>query len=278
MIYYPLVDADAGRHPRHPGHHHARATCRASEQLLGDGEQWGIELSYAEQPRPEGLAQAFIIGAEFVGARAASRLVLGDNIFYGHGLRRAAGRRPRRARAGATVFAYHGDGSGALRRRRVRRARAGRSRIEEKPTAAEVATGRSPASTSTTTRSSRSPRTLKPSARGELEITDVNRAYLARASSRSSVLGRGFAWLDTGTPDSLLEAARVRRTIEQRQGLKIACPEEIAYRMGFIDREQLLGLARELAQSGYGEYLLRIAQEVGPRPGAACTAGCLSLD
>jgi glucose-1-phosphate thymidylyltransferase len=229
----------------------------AFQRLLGDGRQWGISLSYAEQPRPEGLAQALIIGRAFAGGSAVA-LVLGDNIYYGHGLPeqlRLAAQRP----SGATVFAYrvrdperygvvHFDAAGRA------------LGIEEKP-----AKPRSNyAVTGLYFYDSDAPgiaASLKPSARGELEITDVNRAYLERGALHVELLGRGFAWLDTGTYEALLQAANFIETIETRQGLKICCPEEIAYRAGYIDAVQLENLARPLAKSGYGDYLLELLQE-----------------
>lgn len=225
--------------------------------LLGDGKKWGIELEYAVQPRPEGLAQAFLIGREFIGGKP-SALILGDNIFYGQGfsgqLQRAAA-----TTEGATVFAYpvedperYGvvefDGQGRA------------VSLEEKPAqpksryavtglyfydsdVADIAAA------------------LKPSARGELEITDLNRRYLEAGKLNVEIMSRGMAWLDTGTHDSLLEAATFVHTIERRQGLNIACPEEIAYRQGFIGAQQLEALAAPIAKSGYGEYLLAILRE-----------------
>ena len=224
------------------------------QRLLGDGGQWGISLNYAEQPRPEGLAQAFIIGGRFIGADRVA-LVLGDNIFYGHGLpdqlRQAAGRED-----GATVFAYHVkdperygvvafDQSGLA------------LDIEEKPA--------KPKSSFAVTglyfydnEVLDIARALKPSARGELEITDVNRAYLRSARLRVEMFGRGIAWLDTGTHESLLQAAMFIEAIETRQGLKVSCPEEIAFRAGYIDAAQLQRLAQPLAKTGYGAYLLDV--------------------
>jgi glucose-1-phosphate thymidylyltransferase len=221
------------------------------EALLGDGSQWGIALSYAAQPRPEGLAQAFLIGRDFIGDGPVA-LVLGDNIFYGGGLS-AALQEAARPRPGATIFAYQ-----------VRNAQAygvvefdaqGRAiSIEEKPAqprshwavtglyfydnaVVDIAAG------------------LKPSARGELEITDLNNVYLQAGTLRVERLGRGAAWFDTGTHEALIEAGEFVRTIEMRQGLKIACPEEVAYHMGYIDRGRLLDAARRFANSEYGRYL-----------------------
>jgi glucose-1-phosphate thymidylyltransferase len=227
------------------------------EELLGDGKRWGIKLRYAVQPRPEGIAQAFLIGREFIGGERVA-LVLGDNIFYGHDLtdllKRAAGRS-----RGATVFAYPVNDPG---RYGVIEFDAGGKAIsiEEKPKA--------PKSRYAVTglylydgRVGEMAAKLKPSARGELEITDLNRAYLERGELEVIPMGRGLAWLDTGTHEALLEAAHFIETIERRQGLKIACPEEIAYRMGFIDGAQLEALARPLESSGYGEYLRRVLKE-----------------
>jgi len=225
-------------------------------RLLGDGHRWGISLSYAEQPKPEGLAQAFIIGKTFVGNDRVA-LVLGDNIFYGHGL-------PEQLRAaadhtsGATVFAYRvrdperygvvqfdADGN-ALD-------------IEEKPKQPKshhAVTGLYFYDNSVLDVAA----TLRPSPRGELEITDVNRAYLERRALRVEILGRGIAWLDTGTHESLLQAAMFIEAIESRQGLKVCCPEEIAFRAGYIDATRLEQLALPLAKTGYGTYLLEIAR------------------
>jgi glucose-1-phosphate thymidylyltransferase len=223
----------------------------AFEALLGDGARWGLSLSYAAQPRPEGLAQAYIIGADFVG-RSPSALILGDNIFYGHGLPELC----REAADGAgvaTVFAYHVSDPqryGVVEFDEQMRALS----IEEKPAdprsnwavtglyfydgdVVDIAAN------------------LKPSARGELEITDVNRKYLERGRLSVKIMGRGFAWLDTGTPESLTEAAEFVRVLEKRQGFKIACPEEIAFRMGFIDAHGLKACADALARSAYGQYL-----------------------
>ena len=231
------------------------------QQLLADGSQWGINLQYAVQPRPEGLAQAFIIGDKFV-ANAPSALVLGDNIFYGHDfahLLSDAGAKT----IGATVFAYHvhdperygvvsfdHDGNAI--------------NIEEKPT--------EPKSNYAVTglyfydnKVVDIAKSIKPSARGELEITTVNQAYLEQKQLSVQNMQRGYAWLDTGTHDSLLDASQFIATLEHRQGLKIACPEEIAWRNGFIDGTQLEKLAKSLSKNGYGQYLLRLLKEVGPR-------------
>jgi glucose-1-phosphate thymidylyltransferase len=227
------------------------------EQLLGDGSQWGMRLSYAPQPRPEGLAQAYIIGAEHVGDQS-SALVLGDNIFFGQGFTEVLASAGRRT-SGATVFAYMV--SDPERYGVVEFDAEGRAlSIEEKP--------QRPRSRWAVTglyfydrRAVDIARGLKPSARGELEITDLNRAYLEAGDLNVEKLGRGYAWLDTGTPDSLSEAGDFVRALEKRQGLKIACPEEIAYRMGFIDRGQLMRLSRALGSSAYGAYLADVADE-----------------
>jgi glucose-1-phosphate thymidylyltransferase len=227
------------------------------QELLGDGAAWGLEFHYAVQPRPEGLAQAFIIGAEFV-AGGPSVLVLGDNIFYGHELAdrlQAADAQ----RSGASVFAY--PVADPERYGVVEFDAAGRAiSIEEKP--------RQPRSRYAVTglyfydeQVVDIAATMKPSARGELEITDVNRVYLERGQLTVHTMGRGDAWLDTGTHDSLLEASQFIQTLEKRQGLRICCPEEIAWRSGWIDSAQLERLAAPLAKSGYGEYLLRLVHE-----------------
>lgn len=230
------------------------------EALMGDGSQWGISIQYAVQPSPDGLAQAYIIGADFVGS-SPSALILGDNIFYGHGITdlfTSAIARP----AGATVFAYHVNDPeryGVVEFDDEMRAVS----IEEKPAtpksnwavtglyfydaqAVEIAAN------------------LQPSVRGELEITDLNRVYLERGSLSVEVMGRGFAWLDTGTPDSLLEAAEFVRTMEKRQGFKIASPEEIALSMDFIDLDQMQRLIEPLGKSDYGRYLSRVAMQKSP--------------
>jgi len=225
-------------------------------QLLGTGEKWGIRLSYAEQPKPEGLAQAYIIGAEFV-AGGPSVLILGDNVYYGHGLtkllRSAAGRA-----TGASVFAYHvtdPERYGVIEFDTNGRAIS----IEEKP--------KTPRSNWAVTglyfydhQVVDIAAALKPSARGELEITDVNRTYLEMGQLQVELMGRGYAWLDTGTPDSLVEAAEFVRALEKRQGFRIACPEEIAFTSGWIGREQLAELGAELSKSSYGQYLVAIAE------------------
>jgi glucose-1-phosphate thymidylyltransferase len=226
-------------------------------RLLGDGEQWGLGLSYAEQPKPEGLAQAFIIGRDFIGDQP-SCLILGDNIFYGHGLTEAL-RRSAARDDGATIFGYYVkdperygvvefDGNGHV------------VSIEEKPE-------RPKSNYAVTGLYFYDPQVLdiaaelRPSARGELEITDVNLEYLRRDRLNVELLGRGMAWLDTGTHESLLQAANFIETIEQRQGLKIACPEEIAYQNGWIGADQIEQLASSLRHNGYGEYLLGLLRQ-----------------
>lgn len=224
------------------------------EQILGDGSQWGIHLSYAVQPSPDGLAQAFIIGESFIG-ESPSALVLGDNIFYGHELQTLLERADARD-SGATVFAYHVsdperygvaefDSSGKV------------ISLEEKPAHPKsnyAVTGlyfydQQVASLA---------RSLKPSARGELEITDLNRLYLNQSQLQVELMGRGYAWLDTGTHESLLEAGQFIAALENRQGLKVACPEEIAFRKGWISAEKVEQLAQPLAKNGYGKYLIRL--------------------
>jgi glucose-1-phosphate thymidylyltransferase len=227
------------------------------QALLGTGEKWGIRLSYAVQPKPEGLAQAFLIGREFIGKDSVA-LVLGDNIFHGHELTTLLARGASR-KNGATVFAYPVNDP---ERYGVVEFDAGGKAvsIEEKPKKPKsryAVVGLYFYDNRVVEIASR----LRPSARGELEITDVNRAYLERGELEVLAMGRGMAWLDTGTHESLMEAAQFIETIERRQGLKIACPEEVAYRMGFIAAEDLRRLAAPLAKSGYGIYLLRILEE-----------------
>jgi glucose-1-phosphate thymidylyltransferase len=228
--------------------------------LLGDGSQWGLDIRYAVQPSPGGLAQAFIIGREFLGG-AASALVLGDNVFYGHDLPGKL-RRAHARTTGGTVFAYHVHDP--ERYGVVEFDSGGRAiSLEEKPA--------QPRSNYAVTglyfydaRVVDIAASLKPSARGELEITDVNKTYLASGELDVEIMGRGFAWLDTGTHESLLEASRFIETIERRQALKIACPEEIAYRSGWIDATQLQLLAHKLKKSTYGDYLLQVLREPFP--------------
>ena len=230
-------------------------------QLLGDGSQWGLNFSFAVQPSPDGLAQAFLIGASFIGG-AATALVLGDNIFYGHDFARMLSNAVQRE-DGATVFAYHVQDP---QRYGVAEfdARGKVLSLEEKPAQPKsnyAVTGlyfydRDAVSAA---------RQLKPSARGELEITDLNRAYLERGKLNVEIMGRGYAWLDTGTHESLLEASQFIATLETRQGLKVACPEEIAFRSGWIDAAQVERLAQPLAKNAYGQYLLRLVREVAGR-------------
>ncbi len=227
------------------------------KELLGDGNQWGMQISYAVQPSPDGLAQAFIIGEEFIGNDACA-LVLGDNIFYGNELGGKALKAAQRT-SGATVFAYpvhDPERYGVVEFNAEGHAIS----LEEKPA--------KPKSRYAVTglyfydnRVVEIAKKLKPSPRGELEITDLNRVYLEAGDLQVEVMGRGMAWLDTGTHDSLIEAASFIQTIEKRQGLKIACPEEIAYRMGFIDVAQLEILANKYAKNGYGEYLKQVLTE-----------------
>ena len=221
------------------------------EDLLKDGSQWGMNISYVVQPKPEGLAQAYVIGADFVGGQS-SALVLGDNIFYGHGLTELLASASTKTQ-GATVFAYHvsdPERYGVVEFDRDMRAVS----IEEKPKAPRsnwAVTGLYFYDSQVVDIAAN----LKPSDRGELEITDVNRAYLERGQLSVEMMGRGYAWLDTGTPDSLIEAADVVRTLEKRQGFKIACPEEIAFDRGFIDAQQVERLASTFGSSAYGQYL-----------------------
>jgi glucose-1-phosphate thymidylyltransferase len=227
------------------------------EQLLGSGEQWGLNLNYAVQDSPDGLAQAFLIGAPFIG-NDPSALVLGDNLFYGHDFQHILDSASQRTQ-GASVFAYHVhdperygvaefDASGKV------------LSLEEKPTkpkSSYAVTGLYFYDNQVVDFA----KALKPSPRGELEITDLNRLYLERGELNVEIMGRGFAWLDTGTHESLLEAGQFIATIETRQGLKVACPEEIAWRKGWISNEQLEKLAKPLMKSGYGQHLSRILKE-----------------
>jgi glucose-1-phosphate thymidylyltransferase len=227
------------------------------QQLMGDGSQWGLTLHYAVQPAPEGLAQAFLIGKDFLAGEGCC-LVLGDNIFYGHDFARIL-RQAAAHTSGATVFAYptlDPERYGVVEFDANRRAIS----LEEKPL--------KPKSRYAVTgiyfydaQVVGIAESLKPSPRGELEITDVNRWYLERDQLRCEVMGRGIAWLDTGTHDSLLEASNFIHTLEHRQGLKVSCPEEIAYRLGYIDADQLRALASRIAKSTYGKYLVRILEE-----------------
>lgn len=227
------------------------------ENLLGNGEQWGLNLSYAVQPSPDGLAQAFIIGASFIG-NDPSALILGDNIFYGHDFHHLLGSAMRRT-SGASVFAYHVHDP--ERYGVVEFDRAGHAiNLEEKPQCPKsnyAVTGLYFYDQDVVSMA----RTLQPSARGELEITDINLLYLAEGGLNVEIMGRGYAWLDTGTHESLLDASQFVATIERRQGLKIACPEEVAYRNKWIDQAQLEKLAQPLAKNGYGQYLLRILRQ-----------------
>jgi glucose-1-phosphate thymidylyltransferase len=253
MIYYPLTTLMLSGMRDILLISTSQDTPRFAE-LLGDGHQWGINITYAVQPSPDGLAQAFIIGREFVG-NSPSALILGDNIYYGHEFDRRLADASAHAE-GATVFAYHvtdPERYGVVEFDANRRAVS----IEEKP--------KQPKSNYAVTglyfydqQVCDIAREIKPSGRGELEITDVNRVYLEKDQLNVEVMGRGMAWLDTGTHESLLEAAQFISTLEKRQGLKVACPEEIAFRKGYITAEQLEKLARPLAKNAYGQYLLQI--------------------
>ncbi|WP_288439551.1 glucose-1-phosphate thymidylyltransferase RfbA [uncultured Pseudomonas sp.] len=227
------------------------------EQLLGDGHQWGINISYAVQASPDGLAQAFLIGEQFIG-NDLSALVLGDNIYYGHDFQGLLGNAMERTE-GASVFAYHvhdPERYGVVEFDQHGKAIS----LEEKPAkpkSSYAVTGlyfydRDVVEIA---------KEIKPSARGELEITDLNRVYLEQGRLSVEIMGRGYAWLDTGTHDSLLEASGYIATIERRQGLKVACPEEVSFRQGWIDAQQLEGLAAPLAKNGYGQYLKRLLQD-----------------
>ncbi len=227
------------------------------QQLLGDGSSWGLSLSYAIQPSPDGLAQAFIIGESFIGDHD-SALVLGDNIFYGHSFQALLANAMNRDR-GATVFAYHvqdPERYGVVEFDDTRRAVS----LEEKPA--------NPKSSYAVTglyfydrQVVDLAKALKPSPRGELEITDLNRLYLEQGSLSVEIMGRGYAWLDTGTHESMLEAGQFISTVEKRQGLKVACPEEVAFRNGWLDAEGLQRLAQPLIKSGYGQYLMTLLRE-----------------
>ena len=227
------------------------------EALLGDGSQWGLAIRYCVQPSPDGLAQAFILGREFVDGHP-SALVLGDNIFYGHDFQRLLTNAAQRS-AGATVFAYHvtdPERYGVVEFGPDKRALS----IEEKPKAPKsnyAVTGLYFYDDQVCDIAA----SIKPSARGELEITDVNARYLAQGQLDVEIMGRGYAWLDTGTHDSLMEAGQFIATLEKRQGLKVACPEEIAWRAGWIDAQQLQKLAQPMLKNGYGQYLARLLKE-----------------
>jgi glucose-1-phosphate thymidylyltransferase len=229
----------------------------AFQALLGDGSQWGVALSYAMQPSPDGLAQAFLIGERFIGHSSVS-LILGDNIYYGHGLPQLLEAAALQAR-GATVFGYYVRDP--ERYGVVSFDAAGRAiDIEEKPARPKshyAVTGLYFYDNAVVEIA----KAIRPSARGELEITDVNKAYLESGQLRVQLLGRGYAWLDTGTHESLLAAANFIQVVEQRQGLKVACPEEIAFRMGYIDALQLQRLAEPLIKSGYGQYLMDLLKQ-----------------
>jgi glucose-1-phosphate thymidylyltransferase len=222
--------------------------------MLGDGSQWGLNISYAVQPSPDGLAQAFVIGRDFVGA-SKSALILGDNIFYGHALETQL-KKASAVEHGATVFAYHVQDPERYGVVEFDAHRHAVSIIEKplQPKSNYAVTGLYFYDTQVCDIAA----DLRPSARGEIEITDVNQAYLARGELNVELMGRGMAWLDTGTHESLLDAGQFIATIEKRQGLKIACPEEIAYRQGYINTAQLEKLAQPLMKSSYGQYLMRV--------------------
>ncbi len=254
MIYYPLTTLMLG------GMRDILVITTPEDQsqfirLLGDGSAWGLRLRYEVQPRPEGLAQAFLIGREFIGKDGCA-LILGDNVFYGDGLKESL-RRVALSGKGATVFAYpvkHPEQYGVVEFGPDGRAIG----IEEKPSEPRsnfAVTGLYFYDNDVIDIAA----TLKPSVRGELEITDVNKVYLARGSLRVETLGRGYAWLDTGTHEDLFNASSFVHAVESRQGMKIAAPEEVAFRMGWIDAEQLLALAEPLKKNGYGQYLIQVA-------------------
>lgn len=259
MIYYPLAslmlsgirDILIITTPRDSG---------SFQELLGDGSQWGISLSYAVQPSPDGLAQAFIIGKQFLKGEGCA-LILGDNIFYGVGFSDLV-RKAARQEAGATVFAYYVSDPG--RYGIVEFDDQGNAvSLEEKPAQPKsnyAVTGLYFYDSSVVEKA----KTLKPSARGELEITDLNKLYLQEGTLHVETMGRGYAWLDTGTHESLLQAASYVETIQERQGLKICCPEEIAYQFGYIDQEQLIRLAEPLLKNEYGQYLMHITERNSP--------------
>ena len=227
------------------------------EQLLGNGHAWGLNIEYVVQPSPDGLAQAFILGRDFIGD-CPSALVLGDNIFYGHNFE-AQLTQAREQKSGATIFAYHvkdPERYGVVAFDQTGRA----TSLEEKPAKPKsnyAVTGLYFYDNHVVELAAK----LKPSARGELEITDLNRIYLEQDRLNVEIMGRGYAWLDTGTHESLMEASNFIQTIEHRQGLKVACPEEIAFRKGFIDGSQLRKLAEPLAKSGYGQYMLGLLED-----------------
>lgn len=259
MIYYPLAslmlagirDILIITTPR---------DSKSFQELLGNGSQWGISLSYAVQPSPDGLAQAFIIGEKFLAGEGGA-LILGDNIFYGDGFSSLA-RRAAAQEKGATVFAYYV--SDPERYGIVEFDAEGNAvSLEEKPEKPKsnyAVTGLYFYDGSVVEKA----KTLKPSARGELEITDLNKLYLQEGMLHVETMGRGYAWLDTGTHESLLQAASYVETVQERQGLKICCPEEIAYQLGYIDREQLIHLAEPLLKNEYGQYLMHITERNSP--------------
>ena len=259
MIYYPLAslmlagirDILIITTPR---------DSKSFQELLGNGSQWGINLSYAVQPSPDGLAQAFIIGEKFLAGEGGA-LILGDNIFYGDGFSDLA-RRAANQKEGATVFAYYV--SDPERYGIVEFDAEGNAvSLEEKPEKPKsnyAVTGLYFYDGSVVEKA----KTLKPSARGELEITDLNKLYLQEGMLHVETMGRGYAWLDTGTHESLLQAASYVETVQERQGLKICCPEEIAYQLGYIDREQLIHLAEPLLKNEYGQYLMHITERNSP--------------